>query len=81
MCSATKEQSVALNDTIHMSLDDALEYIADDELVEVSLPGHLEKSSRTEKNLLLLAISRSRCSISLIMRYHFDCMQICCESH
>ena len=40
MCSATKEQGTALNDTIHMSLDDALEYIADDELVEVSLHSH-----------------------------------------
>lgn len=35
-CSANKEQGTVLNEPVHMGLDDALEYIGDDELVEVS---------------------------------------------
>ena len=34
-CSATKEQITVLAEPIRMSLDDCLEYVADDELVEV----------------------------------------------
>ena len=35
LCSATKEQMTVLQEPIRMSLDDCLEYVADDELVEV----------------------------------------------
>ena len=34
-CSATKEQTTGLNEPMRPGLDDALEYIIDDELVEV----------------------------------------------
>ena len=35
-CSATKEAFTVLQEPIRMSLDDCLEYVADDELIEVS---------------------------------------------
>ena len=34
-CSATKDQITVLSEPIRMSLDDCLEYVADDELIEV----------------------------------------------
>ena len=36
-CSATKEQTAGINEPIELGLDDALEYIVDDELVEVKM--------------------------------------------
>ena len=37
VCSATKDQTTVLQEAFKPSLDEALEYIGDDELVEVSL--------------------------------------------
>ncbi|KAK9797730.1 hypothetical protein WJX73_002120 [Symbiochloris irregularis] len=53
MRSANKEQGIVLNDTIQMGLDDALEYIADDELVEVT-----PLSVRIRKNPAMLRRGR-----------------------
>ena len=36
VCSATKDQTTVLQEAFKPSLDEALEYIGDDELVEVS---------------------------------------------
>ena len=35
-CSATKEATTSLNEPMRPTLDEALEYVVDDELVEVS---------------------------------------------
>ena len=40
VCSATKDMITVLSEPIRMSLDDCLEYVADDELIEVSGPHH-----------------------------------------
>ncbi len=50
VCSANKEMSAVLNEPIKLNLDDALEYIIDDELVEVTpIAVRVRKSPRAIK--------------------------------
>lgn len=43
-CSATKEATTSLNEPMRPTLDEALEYVVDDELVEVRVSSSLPPS-------------------------------------
>lgn len=76
-CSATKEATTSLNEPMRPTLDEALEYVVDDELVEVRVNPFLVSAAHTRPDWGVIRVKRLLriCTLLLPKLWKVACRQ------